>query len=79
MIMTNAQRTLYERIKSRYEAHLKDNVKHGLVMVVLKDSEADILAEIGFGKKWSIMRSEIPGVLKAFESLPTTHEQISLF
>lgn len=77
--MTDKQRELYDRIKARYEAHLQDNVKHGLLMFVLRESESDILAEIGFGKKWSIMRSEIPGVLKAFESLPATHEQISLF
>ena len=77
--MIDEQQKLYKRIKCRYEAYLRDSIKHGLVMFVLREKEADILAGVGYKRTQSIMRGEVPQVLKAFESLPPTHEQISLF
>ena len=77
--MTDKQRKLYDCIKSRYEAYLQDKVKHDLYMFVLRKEDADILQEIGYKRTLILMRSEVPAVLKAFESIPDKHEQISLF
>lgn len=67
--MTDKQRKLYDGIKSRYEAYLKDKVKHGLVMFVLRKEDMDILQEIGYKRTPILIRSEVPAVLKAFESM----------
>ena len=77
--MTDGQRRLYERIKNRYAAYLQDNVKHGLLMFVLRDEEVNILAEMGFGKKTLLMRADVPAVLKKFEKLQAKPEETFSF
>ncbi len=77
--MNDGQRRLYERIKNRYDAYLQDNVKHGLLMFVLRDEETNILAEMGFGKISILMRADVPAVLKKFEKLQAKPEEIFLF
>ena len=77
--MNDGQRRLYGRIKNRYDAYLQDNVKHGLVMFVLRDEEVNILAEMGFGKRGILMRADVPAVLKKFEKLQAKPEEIFLF
>lgn len=78
--MIDERQKLYERIKGSYEAYLRDSIKNGLVMLVLSEKEADILAGVGYKRTQSIMRGEVPQVLKAFENARIRKfEEISLF
>ena len=77
--MNDKQRRLYDRIKTRYDAYLMDKAKCDLLMIVLRKDDADILSEIGFKRTQSLMRSEIPALLKAFELFQSKPEEISLF
>ena len=77
--MNDRQRRLYERIKNRYDAYLQDNVKHDLLMFILRDEEKNILAEMGLGKISILMRADVPAVLKKFEKLQAKPEEIFLF
>ena len=53
--MIYERQKLYKRIKGRYEAYLRDSIKHGLIMFVLSEKEADILAGVGYKRTQSIM------------------------
>ncbi len=77
--MNDKQRRLYDCIKARYDAYLQDKIKHDLYMFVLRKEDMDVLQEIGYKRTPILMRSEVPTVLKAFESAPTKHEQMALF
>jgi len=77
--MNDGQQRLYERIKNRYDAYLQDNVKHDLLMFILRDEEKNILAEMGLGKISILMRADVPAVLKKFEKLQAKPEEIFLF
>ena len=67
--MTDKQQKLYDCIKARYEEYLNDKVKHDLFMFVLRKEDVDTLEEIGYKRTAILIRSEIPAVLKTFESM----------
>jgi hypothetical protein len=78
MLVNYEERELYEYIKARYDEYRRDPVRHNLVAFVLHDDQVDTLAGVGYKTGGTILKAEVPSVLKALSSSDKVDE-MSLF